>query len=244
MDSCRGSAQLLRPILSFSLAFVLVLAMSGSAAAHRPLFSGNRGAHPDAAVRIPDSSVSHVLYSELTTEAPYFWFVFDHEQPGPIPFQLGAPAGSGWERTDPVVVLMHHESSEPPDPQAVVASPSESGGAIVIRNLHEAQLFEEPVTGTTSWILAETEVRLPAAGTYYGVLHEQSGRGGKFWVAVGEREKFSGRDIWRLPGLIRDVRRFHEVSGWPPWMWIAGCVLVATPVGIGWSARRIRQHLS
>lgn len=205
---------------------VLVVVLSGPASAHRPLFSGDGGGSPETAVRVPDPTVSHVLYFELTDETPHFWFVFDLEHPSRLPVQLAVPAGVGSRNTEPVVRIERPVGAEPP--------------VAVVRSAGAPERFDEPVTGTSSWIVADTEVELPH-GTYYGVVVDESGRGGKFWVAVGRRESFTWRDVWRLPGVIQAVRRFHEEPGRPPWMWVAGAVFTATPPTLGWLGGRLRK---
>src|SRR5690606_41216641 len=101
-----------------------------------------------------------------------------------------------------------------------------------------ARHFSEPFTGTRSWILAETRVALPEPGTYYAVVYDRARRGGRVWLALGDREDFGWRDILRLPGWIRAVRRFHREPGLPPWMWGAAFILCASIVGVAWWLRQ------
>src|SRR5690625_2702103 len=81
----------------------LIAMLSGSVSAHRPLFAGERGDSPETAVRIPDATVSHVLYFELTADEPHFWFVFDVENPGRLPLQVALPVGVGSDDMEPVL---------------------------------------------------------------------------------------------------------------------------------------------
>ena len=205
--------------------------LSGSVSAHRPLFAGERGDSPETAVRIPDATVSHVLYFELTADEPHFWFVFDVENPGRLPLQVALPVGAGSDDMEPVLRIDRRVGSAP-EPLVAVVRPS---GA--------AERFDEPVTGTSSWIVADTKVELAHDGSYYGVVMDESGQGGKAWVAIGRRERFSGRDVWGLPGTIQAVRQFHEEPGRPSWMWVAGAVFTATPPTLGWLGGRLRKRI-
>lgn len=223
-------------VFIFVLAFVVIA--TEEVAAHRPIFAEMAAAEPESAVRINDPTASHVMYAELTPSAPSRWFVFDMETPGSIKFQLGTPAASGWESTSPAVALLGPGLSGEPDAALNPPTASERVGMATLPRLDGEQFFDEPVTGTTSWILMDAELTLPEPGTYYGVVLDRSGQGGKFWVGVGERENFTWRDVLRLPGWVTDVRRFHEVPGWPLWMWFAAAVLVAGLIALGWGVGR------
>lgn len=113
-----------------------------------------------------------------------------------------------------------------------------NSGVIALHTGQSTTSFYEPVTGTTSRILIDTEVALPERGTYYVVVYDREGRGGKFWLGVGEQENFGWRDVVRLPAWVRDVRHFHGTGGWPRWMWGFTGIVLATPMGIGWWRRR------
>lgn len=240
--------------VALGIVLLLALAVSGPAAAHRPLFAQGRGESPEDAVLIKDPAVSHVVYFELTPEAPYFWFAFASAQFGRVPVQVAVPAPAGRRDARPVLVLYYPDSwaqSAPAPPvtparlaEDVASRPESAAGATIVRPASDPRVFDEPVTGTTSWIFADTEAPLPDVGTYYGVVYDESGRGGKFWIALGRRERFTWRDVWRLPETIQEVRRFHDVAGRPAWMWAAGGIFVGVPPFIGWMGRRWRQRLS
>lgn len=225
------------------LVLTLVLCLTGATSAHRPLFPGPRAADPDSAVRIADPAVSYVIYSELTEETPYTWFVFENDAPREVAVQLGLPEEPRRHVARPVVVLFGPGLPDPPDRLPVAPPQGDDAGATAVTPTDTPEPFSEPVMGTKSRIVADTHLRLPSAGTYYGVLYDAEGEEGKVWVSIGQREGFGWRDITRLPGWIRDVRRFHEVSGWPSWAWmsVAGLLVLASLVG-GWIIRRRRAE--
>lgn len=221
------------------LVLALVLCLSGASSAHRPLFPGPQAAHPGSAVPIADPAVSYVIYSELTAEAPRTWFVFENDRPREIAVQLGVPEEPRKKVTEPVVVLFGPGLPDPPEGLPLAPPQGEGAGALTVAPDEAPEPFSEPITGTKSRIVADIHLRLPSAGTYYGVLYDAEGDGGKAWVSIGQREGFSWGDIPRLPGWIRKVRRFHEVSGWPSWAWMSVAGLVALgSVVMGWILRR------
>lgn len=219
------------------LAVATLLFLSVKTAAHRPLFTDSRSGEPESAVRIADPSTSHVIYAALTEAEPVQWFVLQNEKPQKVPLTIGVPSGISADDFRPVIIIFGPETSTLPE--EFPPSPAISDDAIVIRTDGDAEAFYEPITGTHSWILAETEIYLAESGLYYGAVYDPEGREGKLWIGVGRREGFSWRDALRLPGWIRSVRQFHEVPGLPPWAWVGtGCLLVVG-IGIGvWLRRR------
>lgn len=246
-------------IFIFSCAVLLVLCFAQSALAHRPLFAGPKATDPASALRIADPSVSHVIYAELTHDAPHRWFVFDNDKPRQIKLQIGVPAGKVQVPAKPTVAIfgpgldagfndgLDRFGSDPASTQPARTLPmeppqGENVGVVLLSPTDTPQTFDEPVTGTRSLILVETAVTLPETGTYYGVVFDDSGDEGKVWIGVGQSEGFGWRDVFRLPGWIRDVRRFHQVPGWPPWVWIfVGGLAVAITLVSAWVIQKVRR---
>lgn len=212
----------------------LVLVMVGNASGHRPLFSGTGATDPASAMPITDPAVSHVIYTELTAEAAYRWFIFENLEVQDVAVQLGVPAGMFREGRKPTVILIGPEWPNRPDQLPIPLPIDEPVGAMEVPQIDTPNRFYEPVTGTESWILVDTHVELTTPGTYYGVVYDANGQKGKVWVSVGQREGFGLRDLPRLPGWIRQVRRFHEVGGWPRWVWIGACGLTAILLFVRW----------
>ena len=80
----------------------------------------------------------------------------------------------------------------------------------------EPTVFDEPFTGTQSWVLREETLSLPQTGAGYIVAWHLSDMAGKLWVAVGTKERFGLFDLLRFPGWRGEARRFHEIEGPPP----------------------------
>src|SRR5690606_13201438 len=127
----------------------------------------------------------------------------------------------------PVVVLFGPGPPEPPGELPVAPPRGAGAGALAVTPSGRPARINEPVTGTRSRMVVDTRAWLTPAVAYCGVLYGARGEGGKAWVSIGQREGFSWRDLTRLPGWIRDVRGFPEVSGWPAWAWISAATLLA-----------------
>lgn len=226
---------------AFVLVFTLTLLLPEAAFAHRPLFTNTDASDPGSAIRIPDPSVSHVIYAELTEGEPHRWFVFDNDNPQEVPMQVGVPVAVSQGDIEPSIMLFGPGWPDLPQGFPFPPPQGEGVGAITVPIAERPHRFYEPVTGTESHILVDTAVELLEAGTYYGVVYEERGQQGKVWVSIGQSEGFSWRDVSRLPEWIGDVRRFHEVSGWPRWAWIGTLGLPAIALAVMARVRRRRR---
>ena len=212
-------ALVLMPLIGLAL----LLFLSETALAHRPLFAEKSAADPDSALRVSDPAVSHVIYAELTGEHPHRWFRFESEKPQAITIQIGVPRGSVPVPAEPIVALFGPGLADRP-PSLPVSPPQGRDvdvGATLVARAGQPEPFDEPITGTRSFILVNTTLRLPKAGTFYGAIYDALGGTGKMWVGLGQREGFRWSDVLKLPGWIRDVRRFHQTPGWPRWVWVS-----------------------
>lgn len=220
------------------LAVALVIGLSAAAHANRPFFPGSRASNPESAVRFSDPSVSRVIYYELSSRAPVQWFAVESERPQELRIQVGVPAGVSRVAAAPGIVLFGPGFAGRPDGLSI--DPPQGAGGVALALRGGPERFFEPVTGTESVILGEASVELPEAGTYYAAVYDAQGGEGKLWVGLGQREAFTWRDIPRFPGWIRKARDFHELPGWPRWMWIGGAASLGVVAALGfWVVRRL-----
>jgi hypothetical protein len=194
----------------FRIAATLVfLAAASAAQAHnlvREDSSPNTWSDP-LPIERPD--VSQVYYAQLGPSRRQVWFRFSGKAGERIWFQVGVPVidrlaglvpraavvGPGLPPTDVGFEL-------PPDLGAIVFAPSAP-----------PREFHEEFTGTSSWIWLEQEYVLPSSGTWYVVAFCDSpvSPDDKLWLAIGTKERFGLRDLFRLGSIKRFVRAFHEV---------------------------------
>ena len=192
--------------------FLVCIALLAAACgwAHRPLFAAARPSGPAQALRIEDPEVSQVYYSRLEPAAPLTWFVFTGRPGQEVYLSLGVPVLERLRLFRPQLALL---GPGLPNIELPFRPPPGAGGTVFTPTA-EPRFFHEPVTGTDSWILLETTVRLPAAGTYYVVAFpaDSPPAGDKLWVAIGTLERFGARELFRLGKIRRFVREFHELS--------------------------------
>jgi len=165
------------------------------------------------ALFISDVDLSQVVYHEVTAESPQLWLTFDLEEGQSLYFQLGVPVIDQLRDYRPALALIG-PGLPPADlpfsvPDGLGAQPFTS------EQVDEPRRFDEPFSGTSSWILLTETIPVPASGRYYLVAYDPAGQPGKLWVALGQREEFSLNDIAALQEILPKVRQFHEIGTAP-----------------------------
>lgn len=198
---------MLRPVLFL---VPLVSCLANQALGHQTIMSDGSATSYTAAISLGDVDVSRVVYHEVTTDAPRLWMTFVGAANQNLYVQLGLPAIDRLADYRPSVAILGPGLPVIDLPFDV---PAGLGGLLLssgdVTNPIE---FDEPFSSTRSWILLEKDITLPQAGTYFVVAFDPAGQPGKLWVATGREEKFSLDDIGQLPGLLQQVRAFHESS--------------------------------
>lgn len=192
-----------------AIACLCAVMLCASAHAHRPTISDGSAVDPAKAIEFKDVQISRVVYHEVTRQAPRVWITFEVNQPQQLRLQLGVPLIERLRDYRPALALI---GVGLPKVDLPFDLPGESGGRVFDTRNAAPRTFREPFTGTSSWILTEQDVELPAAGRYYVVAYEPTGTPGKLWIALGTKEDFGAKDLVELPGIIVKVRSFHELT--------------------------------
>ncbi len=214
----------------------LLLLAAPAAQAHFPSLGDGSATGPETAIRWDDPQVSRVVYSELTAAAPRVWVTFEVDRPQTLLVQLGVPLIERLREYRPALALLG-----PGLPDATLPFEVPEGlGALVFESStrEQPEEFYEPFSATSSWIWVDEHVELPAAGRYYLVAYHPTGEPGKVWVAAGEKEVFSPRDLPFLTRILPEIRTFHEAAA-PP---APPCFLFPAAVGLAlWACGPARR---
>jgi hypothetical protein len=178
--------------------------------AHRPTLSDGSARDASTALYIADVDLSQVVYHEVMAESPLLWLTFDLNEGQSLYFQLGVPVIDRLQDYRPALALIG-----PGLPQADLpfAVPDGLGAQpFTSEQVAEPRRFDEPFSGTSSWILLTETVSVPATGRYYLVAYDPAAQSGKLWVALGQREEFAPGDIATLADILPKVRQFHEID--------------------------------
>jgi hypothetical protein len=166
---------------------------------------------PDSAIELDDIQLSRVIYHEITEAAPSLWLTFEVDEPQSLFVSLGLPLLDRLESFRPAFAVL---GPGLPAIELPIEVPEGLGGVLFETDeVAEPEVFYEPFSRTSSWILREEHVDLPEAGTYFIIAFVPSGETGKLWVAPGDREEFTLGDIIELSGILGEVRAFHETAG-------------------------------
>lgn len=186
-----------------------MLFIISSVFAHQPFVVGNAAGSPESAYVVEEPEVSIVVYAEPTCEDPTVWLTLDAEPGDEVFFQLGIPVADALDDWRPRIALV-----APGLPEVDLGFPlPEGNGARVYEPDAEPTRFDEPFTGTSSWILVEEEVVLPEGGPAWLVAWNPDGTVARLWVAVGTIERFDDEDWARIRDLLDDVAAFHGTDG-------------------------------
>ena len=189
----------------------LVLWAGQNSLAHQPTMSDGTATEAASAIEFDDIQLSRVVYHEVTEAAPSLWLTFDISEPQSLYVSLGLPLLDRLDDYRPAFAVL---GPGLPANDLPIDAPGGLGGLLFETDeVTEPEVFHEPFSGTTSWILREEDVELPEAGTYFIVAFVPSGETGKLWLAPGDREEFSLADIAELSGVLGEVQAFHEVEG-------------------------------
>jgi hypothetical protein len=223
-----------------TIGFLLVV--TAGALAHQPTMSDGTAIGPESAIEFDDIQLSRVVYHEITEDAPSLWLTFEVDEPQLLFVSLGLPLLDRLESFRPAFAVL---GPGLPAIDLPIEVPEDLAGVLFETDeVLEPEVFHEPFSGTSSWILREEHVDLPEAGTYFIVAFVPSAETGKLWVAPGDREEFTLADIFALSGVLEDVRAFHEASGggFPCFLFPLAAILTLLPV-VGLLGKRTRRRM-
>ena len=190
----------------------LFLLLTGGAWAHN--YVADDGSHTSAgkALYLRDVTLSQVLYHDVTPDTAQLWIAFNGKAGDLVYFQLGVPYLTRLESYRPALALVGPGLGNVKPP---IAIPAGLEAQVYTSDTITPTFFDEPFTGTQSWVMFEKEISLPQDGRYYLAAWDPAGQPGKLWVAVGKREAFTFKDIITLYKVQDKVRDFHEVEHKP-----------------------------
>lgn len=198
---------MLRTIIKFAVTFTFLICPL--AQAHRPIFTNEKGIDPQTAVKINNPEVSQVIYRILSNETPQLWLAIDAKKNLELFVQIGIPVIDRLKYFRPSFIVLGPGLPEISVPFTI---PNGFGGKIFSTDKIEPEFFHEHFTKTDSWILRSETIVLPSSGKYYVVAYSPSKQTGKFWLSVGNQEKFGLLDWFSFWGWKNKIQKFHEVG--------------------------------
>lgn len=186
--------------------FILLIIISASPAyAHKLISHDDSHRDIDNALRIPDHKISWAIYENLGTNEAKF-YSFDGKSGDSFYASIVVPKIEELETYSPTMILINPGNIQNYDNQ--VKSQRD-----IQKFLYEggfpSKEFYEPFGQVTYWERQEINMLLPADGEYFIIVLDEKNQKGKYSLAVGTIEDFSGENMFLiLPQSWWDTKIF------------------------------------
>lgn len=161
----------------------------------------------DKALQIPDHKISWAVYENLGADEAKF-YSFDAKKGDPFYASIVIPKISGLEEYSPTLILVNPQSIEN---NYVTFENQDSAKKFLYEGVFPGKEFYEPFGQVTYWERQEVKTTIPSDGQYHIVVVDERNQAGKYSLAIGTIEDFSGSDfITILPKAWFDTKLFVE----------------------------------
>ena len=208
----------------FLLVFVMMLISISPAYGHKLISHDDSHRDFDSALVIPDHKISWAIYENLGVEESKF-YTFDAKKGDSFYASIVIPKLEGLEKYSPSLILMNDDLYKGDGPSSKIESS-------VQKFLYEGDFpgneFYEPFGQVTYWERQEVKTIIPEDGQYFILVLDEKNQSGKYSLAIGTIEDFSGADFFTiLPKAWFDTKIFvNDYAG----LAIGISVLVGIPV--------------
>ena len=186
--------------------FFLVIIISASPAYGHKLISHDDSHRDfDSALVISDHKISWAIYENLGVSETKF-YTFDAKEGDSFYASIVIPKLDGLEKYSPSIILINDEMVNGKN----ISSNIESN---IQKFLYEGDYpgneFYEPFGQVTYWERQEVKTIIPADGQYFILVLDEKNQSGKYSLAIGTIEDFSGSDFFTiLPKAWFDTKLF------------------------------------
>jgi len=183
----------LKKIVFFGIGLLIIVSIN-PAFGHKLIPHDDSHRDFDTALQIPDHKISWAIYENLGTNEAKF-YTFDAKQGDPFYASIVIPKIEGLENYSPTLVLMKEDNS---NIQKIIYEKGFPGNE-----------FYEPFGQVTYWERQELKAEIPDNGKYFIIVTDEKNQSGKYSLAVGTIEDFSGENMFTLlPKAWLDTKLF------------------------------------
>ena len=177
--------------MKYVLIFVLVLSILSvnSVYGHKLISHDNSHTNIENALNIPDHKISWAIYEDLNTNQAKF-YSFDAEAGDSFYASIVIPKITELDDYSPTLILLTPESND--------GSSQFTQQKFLYEGNFPGFEFYEPFGQVTYWERQEVNLVLPVSGTYIIVVTDEKNQQGKYSLAIGTIEDFTGGDIFLL----------------------------------------------
>ncbi len=173
-----------------------------AAAAHAPLGSGSNESLATA-TRVPDPTKSWAVYGDLHEGGEAQYYMFDVARGERIHISLLTTTAPEDGNFTPGIVLtgpgLESQGFIPP----YVETPP-GAGILAVNSTRSVRATYEAFAPSSYFQLADVALDAPANGTYFVAVHDPT-RGGRYGLAIGDRESFTLSEWLLMPLSLLNV---------------------------------------
>jgi len=187
------------------LFFVFTLISISPAFGHKLISHDDSHRDFDSALVIPDHKISWAIYENLGVEETKF-YTFDAKKGDSFYASIVIPKLDGLENYSPSLILMNDDVYQGNMPTNNLES---SVQKFLYDGDYPGNEFYEPFGQVTYWERQEVNTIIPEDGQYFILVLDEKNQSGKYSLAIGTIEDFSGADFFTiLPKAWFDTKIF------------------------------------
>ena len=187
------------------LFFVFTLISISPAFGHKLISHDDSHRDFDSALVIPDHKISWAIYENLGVEETKF-YTFDAKKGDSFYASIVIPKLDGLENYSPSLILMNDDVYQGNMPTNNLES---SVQKFLYQGDYPGNEFYEPFGQVTYWERQEVNTIIPEDGQYFILVLDEKNQSGKYSLAIGTIEDFSGADFFTiLPKAWFDTKIF------------------------------------
>ena len=191
----------------FLFLFLIVLSISPVAHAHKLISHDDSHRDFESALVIPDHKISWAIYDNLGVEESKF-YTFDAKKDDSFYASIVIPKLEGLENYSPSLILMNDDLFNGAGTSSNIES---SVQKFLYEGDYPGNEFYEPFGQVTYWERQEVTTIIPADGQYFILVSDEKNQSGKYALAVGTIEDFSGSDFFTtLPKAWFETKLFFN----------------------------------
>ena len=189
--------------------FLILIVVSISPFAHAHKLISHDDSHRDfeSALVIPDHKISWAIYDNLGVNETKF-YTFDAKKGDSFYASIVIPKLDGLQNYSPSLVLVNDDLFNNDSSSSNIESNIEK---YLYEGDYPGNEFYEPFGQVTYWERQEITTIIPDDGQYFILVLDEKNQSGKYALAVGTIEDFSGSDFFTvLPKAWFDTKLFFN----------------------------------
>ena len=187
--------------------FILIIISLSPAYGHKLISHDDSHRDFNSALLIPDHKISWAIYDNLGINESKF-YTFDAKQGDSFYASIVIPKLEGLEDYSPSLILMNDDLFNGSGPSSNIES---SVQKFLYEGDYPGNEFYEPFGQVTYWERQEVTTTIPADGQYFILVSDEKNQSGKYALAVGTIEDFSGSDFFTtLPKAWFETKLFFN----------------------------------